>query len=198
MDHIKCTLQGQRAMSNPSPLSQAFFDIIALLLKEQKLVLEDVCKELAAEFDRLPDPKSMIQMVQTAVSETTPNGGHVLMAAALHLDLSATDYKVTELMDLPSSPAMQFMFAMVASGTWLHTRILLKQSRFRFLLHRDICKALTHRLENSLRQHSSVLFPLGTMGGCILPVPHGPPQDDLVAAAPLTPDILQMLEVCTA
>lgn len=195
MDHVKFTMQGHRAFEGSEPLSQAFFCTIAVLLKKEKLVLEDVCRELAMEFDSLPDTKSMLEMVKNAVSETTASSGNVLLASNLNLDLSVSDCKLTELMNLPQWPAMQFVHAVVENGAWSHVRILLQQTKFQFLLHRDVCMALSDRLEEFLDPSTRVMFPTGPLGPCILPTPNTKMRKDLVIAEPFPQEALQILEV---
>lgn len=195
MDHVRFTMQGHRALECPEPLSQAFFYTIAILLKKEKLVLEDVCRELATEFDSLPDMKSMLEMVKNAVSETTPSSGNVLLASNLNLDLSVSDCKLTELMNLSQWPAMQFVLAIIENGAWLHVRILLQHTRFQFLLHRDVCMALTDRLEEILSPQTLIIFPSGPLGPCILPMPNSKMRKHLVIAKPFPPEALQILEV---
>lgn len=197
MDHIKFTLHAHRALDKSPPLSQSFFDVVAVLLNKEKLVLEDVCKQLAAEFDRLPDVKSMIELVKDAISEMTPSTGNVLLASNLDLDLSTCDGRVSELMNLPQWPAMQFMLAMVSNGKWWHVRVLLRQTKFKFLLHRDIFMAVADRLEATLSQHAQILFPSGPLGPCILPVPDSNSHEGIAIASPFSQEALQMLEVCS-
>lgn len=196
LDHIKFTLQGRQASEN-ALLPQAFFDTIAVLLQNQKIKLTDVAKEVSTEFDRLPDAKVLKEMINNAADETAISG-NVLQASNLNLDISACDCKVSEQMNLPQWPAMQLVLAMVKNGDWAHVHLLLWtfKSKFKFLLHRDVCMALAAKLENAVRQQTDALFPSGPLGPCILPASHSAARPDgLPVAAPFSTEVLQMTEV---